>query len=1160
MAENGDRVMGAAWKLIGVAVVASLMRILSRLLIFNSGRKVEYDIRNDSFAHLMRMSPAFYQRMPLGQVMSRLVNDLTQVRLLLGPGILNLTNTGLVYIVVIPILFASDFELTLYALMPMPALLMLGRMFAKRMYVLSRDQQEKLGVLSEKVQENLSGVMTVRAYQREADENKTFLGLNEVYLTVNIALARLRGLMFPLMGMAGGIGGVVLLWIGGHRIASGRMSVGDFVQFNAYLAALTWPTIALGWMISLWQRGLASMDRINDIFLSEPDLTDGPVQPQKFTGRIEVTDLTFSYAEGAPPALSNVSTEIEAGETVVIVGKTGSGKSTLLKALARLLVVPRGSIALDGVDVVDLPLGFVRGLLGYAPQDAFLFSRTILRERRVRPPRGRRRRGRDLGSDREPRHGSLRLPRGPRDGRGRARHHPIGRTAPAHHAGPRDPGERSDPAPRRHVERRRHGDREQDPRRAHREGGRAHHHRGDAPPGLRRPRRSDPRPRGRPRDRAGERTRASPEARGLRPHARAATAPRSAGAGEPASVAGGGRRVTEAANVKLRRKKVRGVTEDVTFGKAYDAQLVRRLAVFFKPHFGLFVLTLISYPTVAGLNLVQPYLVKVAIDEHLVPKQLDGFGIVVGLLVGALILQFAAQFGQTMLSQILGQRVTRDLRAALFQKLQEVDLAYIEKNPVGRLMTRVTNDVESLSETFSTGAISILGDIVTLVGIVVMMLALDIQLTLYAFLCLPILLGMITLMRRYAREAFRKVRSLLARINSFLNEAISGMSLIQVFGQEENMQAEFEEVNAEYRDANFDAIRYDAITYAVVEGIATISTALVLLLGWKLFQRGTVEIGLFVAFIDYLRRFFQPITELSTKYTVLQSAMASAERCVDLLDQQPTVLEPTEPRAIGPFSDAIRFEDVRFRYGPSGPDILHGLNLSIRRGERVAIVGPTGSGKSTIVKMIARFYDPRCGRVTIDGLDLRELALPELRKKLAVVLQDSYLFDGSIEANIAFGRSETPRSLLEDAAERTRAIEVIRRQEEGWNARVGERGSRLSAGERQLVAFARALALDPEILVLDEATSSVDPETEALIQRGLEALITDRTALIVAHRLSTVRSADRIVVLAGGRVVEEGSHEALLMRGGVYRKLYELQFAEGSTEMPAGVQLAGITT
>jgi ATP-binding cassette subfamily B multidrug efflux pump len=598
-------------------------------------------------------------------------------------------------------------------------------------------------------------------------------------------------------------------------------------------------------------------------------------------------------------------------------------------------------------------------------------------------------------------------------------------------------------------------------------------------------------------------------------------------------------------------RRARALSEDVAFGKAYDAQLVRRLAPFFGPYRGLLLLTVVSYPLASLLHLLQPYLVKVAIDRHLVPRHLEGFSLLILALLGVIALEFGARFVQTLLTQLLGQRVTRDLRAALFDRLQAVDLAYIERNPVGRLMTRVTNDVESLGETFSTGAVSIVGDVVTLTGIVVMMAALDWRLTLYAFATLPALVAFSLFMRPYARESFRQVRTLLARMNGALNEAISGMALVQSFRQEQTMAADFDAVNVEYRDANFAAIRYDATTYAIVEGISTFAIALVLLLGVGLFERDAIPVGTFVAFVDYLRRFFAPINELSTKYTMLQSAMASAERIVDLLDQAPTVTEPARPRPAGPMTDALRLEGVRFGYGADGPEILRGLDLVVRRGEKVALVGPTGAGKSTIVKLLTRFYDPRAGRLTLDGVDLRELAFDDLRRRQAVVLQDPYLFEGTIEENIRFGRSELDQARLQDAAERTRAVEVIRRQAGGWSAPVGERGGRLSAGERQLVAFARALAADPEMLVLDEATSSVDPETEHLIQQGLDALIADRTAVIIAHRLSTIRKADRIVVLAEGRVVEEGTHEALLAAGGLYRKLYELQFAPGDERAPA---------
>jgi len=588
--------------------------------------------------------------------------------------------------------------------------------------------------------------------------------------------------------------------------------------------------------------------------------------------------------------------------------------------------------------------------------------------------------------------------------------------------------------------------------------------------------------------------------------------------------------------------KRRELSEDVTFGKAYDHRLVRRLAGYFRPYRGLLFLSAVSYPVVSALLLVQPYLVKVAIDDYLVPNQLEGFGWIILLTVGALLLEFAGRFAQTILTQNLGQRVTRDLRTDLFRRLQGVDLAYIEKNPVGRLMTRVTNDVENLSEAFSTGAVSILGDFVTLAGIVIMMMVLDVQLTLYAFATLPVMVVFVSVMRRFAREAFREVRTRLARINAFLNEAISGMSVVQSFRQETEMATEFDEINQAYRDANFRSIRYDAITYAFVEAISVIAMACMLLLGLHLFERDAVQVGVFVAFVDYLRRFFQPITELSTKYTVLQSAMSSAERCVDLLDQRPAVVDAPEAPPLDRLKKEIRFESARFRYGEGAPDVVRGLDLALHRGERVAVVGATGAGKSTLVKLIARFYDPTEGRVTWDGRDLREVPVASLRSRLAVVLQDAYLFDGTIRDNVCFGAPNASAAVLDQAAELTRAAEVIRRQPDGWRAPVGERGQNLSTGERQLISFARALARDPDLLILDEATSSVDQETERLIQEGLDNLLRGRTALIIAHRLSTIRSVDRIIVLEAGRVVEQGSHDELLEHGGVYKSLHDLHF------------------
>ena len=383
VADDPNRALAAAGWMIGVAVVGAGVRILSRVFIFNAGRRVEHALREDLYNHLQAQCPDFYDRMPQAQVMSRLVNDLTQVRLLLGPGLLNLTNTSLVYAVVIPILLWTDWFLTVCALAILPVLILLGRLFAKWIYPLSVEAQDRLGTLSAKVQESLSGTMTVRAYRQEAAEEARFHDLNERYLEINVRLARLRGVLFPLMGLAGGAGSVIVLGMAGSRIIDGTMTVGGFVEFNAYLAALTWPTIALGWMISLLQRGRAAMNRINEIFRAAPSLTDGGADPSRSMaeptglGRLEVRGLTFHYGGAVQPALSDVHLTVEPGELVVVVGRTGSGKTTLLDALARLRALPSGTVFFGGVDVTELPLSTVRSKIGYAPQDAFLFSRSL---------------------------------------------------------------------------------------------------------------------------------------------------------------------------------------------------------------------------------------------------------------------------------------------------------------------------------------------------------------------------------------------------------------------------------------------------------------------------------------------------------------------------------------------------------------------------------------------------------------------------------------------------------------------------------------------------------------------------------------------------------------------------------------------------------------
>jgi ATP-binding cassette, subfamily B, multidrug efflux pump len=585
----------------------------------------------------------------------------------------------------------------------------------------------------------------------------------------------------------------------------------------------------------------------------------------------------------------------------------------------------------------------------------------------------------------------------------------------------------------------------------------------------------------------------------------------------------------------------------------FDLEVLRDLGAFLKPHRRLFLLSLASYPVVAGLTLLTPFLLKVGIDDHLVPRRLDGLSFLVVGFLALVAVEFLAKFGQTYITQLLGQYVTQDLRNAIFAKLQSVDLAYIESNPSGKLMTRAVNDVEALQETFSTGAVSLLGDLVTLTGIVVMMLFLNVRLTIYAFVVLPVLIGFVIFMKHRSRDAFRQVRYHLAQLNAFLSESLGAMNVIQSSRLETHFRDDFQGVNRDYRNANFAAIRYDAWTYAVVEGVSTIAIGLMLILGVRWIGKDGIEVGVFVAFVEYLRRFFQPITELSSKYTVLQSALTSGERIVSLLRETSRVYALSQPQEIPPNWSTLSFEDVSFRYGPNQPLAVKHLNFSIQRGEKLALVGRTGSGKSTIAKLLERFYDPTEGFIAIDGIDIRNFDLKTLRARIGLVTQTPYLAEGTVRDNILFSSGDVSEAALQRAVEKTHLSESMSGREEGLDTQVGFEGAQLSAGQRQLVVFARVLAMDPELLILDEATSAVDAETEFRIDQGLERVLEGRTAVIIAHRLQTIRKADRIIVLHDGEVAESGTHENLLAQLGLYHKLCR-QYAEheSPTYAPGG--------
>jgi ATP-binding cassette subfamily B protein len=587
--------------------------------------------------------------------------------------------------------------------------------------------------------------------------------------------------------------------------------------------------------------------------------------------------------------------------------------------------------------------------------------------------------------------------------------------------------------------------------------------------------------------------------------------------------------------------------EEEALGKGYDARLMRRLLHYLRPYRGRVVLAVTLLLCGAALELVGPWLTKVAIDRAIPARDGALLTRLAVAYVAALALAFALEYAQTLLTTWIGQRVMYDLRREVFTHIQRLSLPFFDRTPVGRIMTRVTNDVEVLNELFSSGVVTVFGDVFTLVFIVGALFLLDWRLALVTLAILPFVLGAAFYFRGRIRDAFRDIRVRLARINAYLQERITGVSTVQLFGRERQSAERFAEINRDHLDAHLRSITYYALFFPVMEVLTAVAMALIIVYGGFEILGGAMSVGVIAAFLQYTRRFFRPIQDLSEKYNMLQGAMASSERIFTLLDTEPQIAEPTDPVALpSPGRGEIEFRDVYFAYNHTAeqPDwVLRGVSFKVRPGERVAIVGHTGAGKSTLINLLMRFYEPQRGEILFDGVPLQRIPLAELRRRVGLVLQDVFIFSRDIGYNIRLGESEISEERVRLAAERVGAAPFIDRLPAGYDEPLGERGASLSIGERQLLSFARALAFDPLVLVLDEATSSVDSEIEARIQDALETLMHGRTSLVIAHRLSTIQHADRILVLHHGELREQGTHAELLARGGLYARLHELQFA-----------------
>lgn len=593
--------------------------------------------------------------------------------------------------------------------------------------------------------------------------------------------------------------------------------------------------------------------------------------------------------------------------------------------------------------------------------------------------------------------------------------------------------------------------------------------------------------------------------------------------------------------------------EEEALGKVYDARIMRRVWKYVRPHRSLVLLSLALLLLVSAVQLAQPYLIKLAIDGPIASGEPAGLLPIVAGFAVLLLLELGLRFGQIYYLEKTGQSVVHDLRVQVYRHLQSLHSSYFDRNPVGRLVTRVTTDVESLAEIFSSGVVTLVGDTVKLVGIVAILFWMDVRLAVLTVTVLPLLGFFAFFFRIRIRDTFRKVRARIARINAYLQEILTGMAVVQLFQRERTNDEEFEQINRSHRDADLASVRYDSIFSSVIELVGTLVIAMIIWYGGGRVLLGAVTFGTLVAFLEYAQKFFGPIRELGSYYSVMQSAMASSERLFALLDTRPEISSPAEPRRLPRDAEGeVAFEDVRFGY-QGGPTVLDGLSFHLRRGEKVAVVGSTGAGKTTIVKLLIRLYDPGSGRILIDGVDIREMDLIELRKRVGVVLQDHFLFMGTVAANIGLGDPGIPRERIEAAARAVRAHDFISVLPQGYDDEVRERGGNFSVGQKQLLSFARALAFDPPVLVLDEATASVDSRTEMRIQKALSTLMAGRASLVIAHRLSTIRNADRILVLHKGAVREQGTHDELVARsGGVYETLHRLQFQEPARRAPAG--------
>lgn len=1117
-------------------------------------QKVAFDLRSQFYNRLQKLSYAFHDRSQTGQLMSRATVDIDSVRMFVSFAMLR----GLFFIIqmvaIAVILFTLDWRLALISLGIIPIVAYRTTVVNAQLRHLWAKIQQALGVLETIVQENLSGIRVVRAFAREDYENKKFRKQAEEIYDMEIQTNNLLAINSPLMSLAVMLAMGGILGYGGRQVINGTLTTGELAQFLFYLVMFALPVRMMGWLIILFSRAIASGRRVFEVIDQVSPVTEKPDAGdiQEIKGDVRFENVSFGY-EVQDIILKDINFEAKPGQIVALVGASGSGKSTIANLIPRFYDVTGGRITVDGTDISDIKLASLRSHVGIVHQDTFLFSATIRENISYGKPDATLEEITAAANVARLHDFIISLPegydtwvgeRGITLSGGQKQRLAIARTLLLN---PRilimDDSTSSVDMETEYLIQQALAELPKGRTTfiiAHRllsvqvadlilvlkDGQiieRGKHEELLARKGIYRQLYDI---------QFQEQETASPNA-----------APVESISEIPPVVKPGEEAIPASREHLVDRLPD---TDDVVFGKPYDSRVVTRMAKYFAPYKIAVTITIIATLLYTFSTVASPYIIGQTQNNYISTGNISGLNWIVLLFIGNALLNNIAYYAQIRAEAKLGQSILLRLRNQLFGHLQQFSARFFDRNESGRIMSRVHSDVGELGDFFDSGAFWVIGEVVSLISIIITMVAMDYKLALITLSVVPVLFIYLAFWQGRARRYFIRVRQAISAVNGALQENISGIRVIQSLSREELNSQKFDNLNRANFKANLQSVRLSASMMPAVEVLVAAATTMIILFGGGRVFNGTLLVGTLIAFVLYIETFFDPIRTMTSEYAQLQRAMASGSRVFELLDVKPEMEESKGSIEIKDLKGNIKFENVSFSYIP-GIEVLKGIDMQINPGQTVALVGPTGAGKSTVISLIARFYDVTGGRILIDGYNIREIGIRSYRRHLGLVLQDPYLFSTTIKENILYGNTEATDEEIIKAARLAGAHQFITRLGNGYDTVLEERGQNLSMGQRQLLSFARALLANPAILLLDEATANIDSQSERGLQAGLRELMKNRTVIVIAHRLSTVRDADLIVVMNRGSIVEQGRHEDLMARGGLYTRLYEMTFARSGS-------------